>query len=183
MASKKNIQPFYKNWFFWILIAVAVGYFSTRDSNKPAPTVDYMTALRDKAFSELDSGIVSDKLLNATSSEDERDELFVKKMSEHYKVKLFSTSFNTSAIAKTHRKSIEETARNLRYDWFNQIIETGKQQQIPFKYLLTAHHADDNIETVVMNFFRGTGIKGLRGILPKQNKIVRPLLFANRKEI
>lgn len=78
MASKKNIQPFYKNWFFWILIAVAVGYFSTRDSNKPAPTVDYMTALRDKAFSELDSGIVSDKLLNATSSEDERDELFVR---------------------------------------------------------------------------------------------------------
>ena len=115
--------------------------------------------------------------------ESERDELFVKKMSEQYKVKLFSTSFNTSVIAKAHRKSIEETARNLRYDWFNQIIETGKQEQIPFKYLLTAHHADDNIETVVMNFFRGTGIKGLRGILPKQNKIVRPLLFANRKDI
>ena len=78
MASKKNIQPFYKNFFFWILVAVAVGYFSTRDTNKPAPTVDYMTALKEKAFSDLDSGIVSDKLLNATSSEDERDELFVR---------------------------------------------------------------------------------------------------------
>jgi len=78
MASKKNIQPFYKNWFFWILVAIAVGYFSTRDTNKPAPAVDYMTALREKAFSELDSGIVSDKLLNAKTSEDERDELFVR---------------------------------------------------------------------------------------------------------
>ncbi len=78
MASKKNIQPFYKNFIFWILVAVAVGYFSTRETNKPAPTVDYMTALKEKAFSDLDSGIVSDKLLNATSSEDERDELFVR---------------------------------------------------------------------------------------------------------
>ena len=78
MASKKNIQPFYKNWFFWILVAVAIGYFSTRDTNKPAPAVDYMTALREKAFSDLDSGIVSDKLLNSKTSEDERDELFVR---------------------------------------------------------------------------------------------------------
>ena len=78
MASKKNIQPFYQNWFFWILVAVAIGYFSTRNSNKPAPTVDYMTALKEKAFAELDSGIVSEKLLNTKTSEDERDELFVR---------------------------------------------------------------------------------------------------------
>ncbi|MFM6955443.1 MAG: hypothetical protein ACO3GR_08005 [Candidatus Kapaibacteriota bacterium] len=78
MASKKNIQPFYQNWFFWILIAVAIGYFSTRNSDKPAPTVDYMTALREKAFADLDSGIVSEKLLNTKTSEDEKDELFVR---------------------------------------------------------------------------------------------------------
>ncbi len=115
--------------------------------------------------------------------ESERDELFVKELCERYKAKLFITSFDTAAIAKANKESIEETARNLRYDWFNQIIETSKKEQVPFKYLLTAHHADDNIETVVMNFFRGTGIKGLRGILPKQNNIIRPLLFARRKDI
>jgi len=50
-------------------------------------------------------------------------------------------------------------------------------------WLLTAHHLDDNIETMLMNLFKGTGIAGLRGILPKQNKIVRPLLFAKKDEI
>ncbi len=50
-------------------------------------------------------------------------------------------------------------------------------------YVLTAHHANDNIETVMMNFFKGTGIKGLHGIAPKQNKIVRPLLFAKKEEL
>jgi hypothetical protein len=78
MASNKNIQPFYKNWFFWILVAVAVGYFSTRDSNKPAPAIDYMAALKEKAYSQLDSGIVSEKLLNTKTSDDDRDELFVR---------------------------------------------------------------------------------------------------------
>ncbi len=115
--------------------------------------------------------------------ESDRDELFVKKLSEQYNTNLFTTSFDTEIIAKENKKSIEETARNLRYDWFKEIMEESKQLELPFKYLLTAHHADDNIETVVMNFFRGTGIKGLRGILPKQNNIVRPLLFAKRKEI
>ncbi len=115
--------------------------------------------------------------------ESDRDELFVKKLCEQYHVPFFLTSFDTATIAKTNKKSIEETARNMRYNWFKEIMEASKQQAQPFKYLLTAHHADDNIETVIMNFFRGTGIKGLRGILPKQQHIIRPLLFAKRKEI
>ncbi len=49
--------------------------------------------------------------------------------------------------------------------------------------IATAHHANDNIETLLINFFRGTGIGGLHGILPKQNKIIRPLLFAKREDI
>lgn len=60
------------------MVAVAVGYFATRNSNKPAPTVDYMTALKDKAYAKLDSGIVSDKLLNKETSDDEKEELFVR---------------------------------------------------------------------------------------------------------
>ena len=115
--------------------------------------------------------------------ESDRDELFVKKLSEKYNVKLFLKTFDTVSHAKLNKTSIEETARNLRYDWFKQLLQDSKATDNPFSFLLTAHHADDNVETVMMNFFRGTGIKGLRGILAKQQQIVRPLLFAKRKDI
>ena len=116
-------------------------------------------------------------------AESDRDELFVKKLSEQLGVKLFVKTFETVSQAKLNKTSIEETARNLRYDWFKQLLLESKTSDNPFSFLLTAHHADDNVETVMMNFFRGTGIKGLRGILPKQQQIVRPLLFATRKDI
>ena len=115
--------------------------------------------------------------------ESDRDEMFVKKLSEYLGVKLFLKTFDTVFQSKLNKTSIEETARNLRYDWFNQLLHDSKATDNPFSFLLTAHHADDNVETVMMNFFRGTGIKGLRGILPKQQQIIRPLLFAKRNEI
>jgi tRNA(Ile)-lysidine synthase len=111
-------------------------------------------------------------------AESDRDENFVCQLAEKYGVEIFIIQFDTNAIAKQKKTSIEETARNLRYDWFAELLQENN-----FNWLLTAHHADDNIETVMMNFFRGTGIKGMRGILAKQNKIVRPLLFARRSEI
>ncbi|MBS1654693.1 MAG: tRNA lysidine(34) synthetase TilS, partial [Bacteroidetes bacterium] len=107
-----------------------------------------------------------------------RDELFVKDLAAKYGVTFFSKEFDTNAIAKQNKKSIEETARDLRYNWFYELL---KEQH--FSYLLTAHHADDNIETVLMHFFRGTGIKGLRGMLPKQGKLIRPLLFTRRIDL
>ena len=116
-------------------------------------------------------------------AESDRDELFVKKLSEQLGVKLFVKTFDIVSQAKVNKTSIEETARNLRYDWFKQLLLESKTSDNPFSFLLTAHHADDNVETVMMNFFRGTGIKGLRGIIPKQQQIVRPLLFAKRKDI
>lgn len=116
-------------------------------------------------------------------AESDRDEQFVKKLSEQLGVKLFVKTFDTVSQAKLNKTSIEETARNLRYEWFKQLLLESKTADNPFSFLLTAHHADDNVETVIMNFFRGTGIKGLRGILPKQQQIVRPLLFAKRKDI
>ena len=115
--------------------------------------------------------------------ESDRDELFVKKLSEKHNETLFLKTFDTVSQAKLNKTSIEETARNLRYDWFKQLLHDSKATDNPFSFLLTAHHADDNVETVMMNFFRGTGIKGLRGILAKQQQIVRPLLFAKRKDI
>ena len=114
--------------------------------------------------------------------ESDRDEHFVKELASKYGAPFYLKRFDTAAVSKKNKTSIEETARNLRYAWFDELMKNSEASK-PYSYLLTAHHADDNIETVLMNFFRGTGIKGLRGILPKQNRIVRPLLFATRDEI
>src|SRR5882757_56649 len=114
-------------------------------------------------------------------AESDRDEQFVKALTEKYGAQYFVKIFDTTAIAKERKTSIEETARDLRYEWFNELI-SNSQFPVP-NYILTAHHADDNIETVLMYFFRGTGVKGLRGMLPKNGKIIRPLLFARRNEL
>ncbi len=119
-----------------------------------------------------------------------RDEKFVRALARKYGVAFHVRIFDTVAYAKATKMSIEEAARDLRYEWFYSLVRNkkntdGKEMNEPsvVKYILTAHHADDNIETVLMNFFRGTGITGLRGILPKQGKIIRPLLFARRSEL
>ncbi len=126
--------------------------------------------------------------------ESERDEQFVRVLAQKYEVAFYSKTFDTKTVSQKEKKSIEETARDLRYRWFNELIgntqlaksneATATHCPLPIAHwLLTAHHANDNVETVLMNFFRGTGIKGLHGILPKQNKIIRPLLFATKKQL
>jgi len=110
--------------------------------------------------------------------ESEGDEIFVEALSKKYNIPFHTTTFDTKTIAAKEKKSIEEAARDLRYTWFE-----GIRKENSYTCIVTAHHADDNIETVLMNFFRGTGIKGLHGILPKQNNIIRPLLFINKKGI
>jgi tRNA(Ile)-lysidine synthase len=98
--------------------------------------------------------------------------------------------FNTTSYADSHKVSIQVAARELRYAWFDEIAE-AKISNLPagrqvsnlksqVVHIVTAHHADDNAETVLMNFFKGTGIAGIRGILPKKGKVVRPLLFASK---
>lgn len=113
--------------------------------------------------------------------ESEADETFVQQLAAKYPKPFFVNRFNTDAYAKTHKVSTQVAARELRYEWFAQLIEQGEAS-----ILLTAHHANDNIETLMMNFFKGTGIKGLQGILPKtKNKIniARPLLFAKKDDL
>lgn len=112
--------------------------------------------------------------------ESERDEKFVKALAEKYRVPVYIKRFDTNTYAAEKKLSVQEAARELRYTWFNALLA---QQDNSFHWLLTAHHADDSVETSLMNYFKGTGIRGLRGILPKQGKIIRPLLFAGRQEI
>jgi tRNA(Ile)-lysidine synthase len=120
--------------------------------------------------------------------ESDRDEDFVKKLAEKYNVPVFVKRFDTEAYAREHKCSIQVAARELRYAWFNEIVNDEwdperSRRAAHKKYIATAHHIDDNIETMLMNFFKGTGIAGLRGILPKQGKIIRPLLFATKDEL
>lgn len=109
-----------------------------------------------------------------------RDENFVKAMGPRYETEVLVKRFDTEKYAAENKLSTQVAARELRYEWFNEIV-SAKENSI--KYILTAHHANDNIETLLMNFFKGTGIKGLQGILPKHANIVRPLLFAKKTEL
>lgn len=86
--------------------------------------------------------------------------------------------FNTKEYANEHKLSIQMAARELRYHWFKELLEKNG-----YSHILTAHHANDNVETLFVNLIRGTGIKGLQGIPEKQNSVVRPLLFATKEEI
>ena len=106
------------------------------------------------------------------------DALFVQKLAERNNVKCHIKCFDTNTYAKQHKISIQMAARDLRYAWFETLrIERNA------KYIAIAHHLNDDVETFFINLIRGTGIKGLLGINKSRNKIVRPLLFAKRKEI
>jgi len=114
--------------------------------------------------------------------ESERDQEFVKKLAEKYNAELFLQKFETASYAKEKKLSIQVAARELRYGWFNELLDAKEKKEAPVK-VLTAHHLNDNIETLMMNFFKGTGVAGLRGMLPEQGRIVRPLLFATKEEL
>jgi len=106
------------------------------------------------------------------------DEKFVQQFAEKLKVPFHSIAFETEKIAQQKKQSIQVAARELRYNWFEKI----KSEQ-NYDFIATAHHLSDSIETVFYNFTKGCGIRGLHGILPKNGKIIRPLLFATKKDI
>ncbi len=113
--------------------------------------------------------------------ESDRDEEFVKALAKKYAVKIFIQHFETDTYATSKKLSIQEAARELRYNWFKQLIDNKESNKLD--YLLTAHHADDNNETLLMSFFRGTGLNGLTGIPEKNNHIIRPLLGFSKEKL
>jgi len=110
--------------------------------------------------------------------ESDRDEKFVQQLSFNLNIPYYSVDFDTVNYAKQKNISIEMAARELRYSWFTSLAEKINAQAIAI-----AHHADDNVETLLMHLVRGTGLKGLTGISPKNGLIVRPLLCCSRNEI
>ncbi|MEY3178155.1 MAG: hypothetical protein RJB42_396, partial [Bacteroidota bacterium] len=113
--------------------------------------------------------------------ESNRDELFVKELATQLKVPFQVKQFDTNKEMEIRKKGVQETARNLRYEWFDEVINSDRSTTK--KWLLTAHHADDQVETMMIQLFRGTGIAGLQGMKVKTGKIIRPLLFAQRKQL
>lgn len=110
--------------------------------------------------------------------ESDGDEIFTRNLAGQFNVPFFTTSFNTEVLARQYKMSVQMVARQLRYDWFEQIRAENE-----YDYIALAHHQNDTVETVLLNLVRGTGIAGLHGILPKRGKLIRPLLFLGREEI
>ena len=118
----------------------------------------------------------------------DRDQQFVARLADGYGVSFHTVDFDTRAYAAAHGQSLEEAARELRYEYFAQLLTLNSQLS---PVVATAHHRDDSIETFFLNLFRGTGISGLHGIRPVSElriknlelKIIRPLLPFSRAEI
>ena len=115
---------------------------------------------------------------NLRGNESDEDESFVLQLAEDLELEVFVESFETETYAQEHKISIQMAARELRYVWFEELAS-----QLHYDYILTAHHADDNLETFLINLSRGTGLDGLVGIPEKNGKLVRPLLPFSREEI
>jgi tRNA(Ile)-lysidine synthase len=112
------------------------------------------------------------------AKESDADEVFIQSLARKYDKPLYKISFNTKAYAKEKGISVEMAARELRYSWFEEI-----RSKYHYNWITVGHHRDDQLETFFLNLARGTGLTGLTGIKPVNGKIVRPLLFASRKEI
>ncbi|HTE26932.1 tRNA lysidine(34) synthetase TilS [Flavitalea sp.] len=132
--------------------------------------------------------VVAHVNFNLREKESERDELFVRELATGAGVPVFVKNVNTTTYASLNNLSIQVAARILRYEWFEllrqELADINKTDRGRGSSLVvTAHHMDDSVETMLMNLFRGTGITGLRGILPKQEHLVRPLLCFTKNEI
>ena len=130
-------------------------------------------------FSELNIPIsIAHCNFQLRKKESDLDEEFVKKISQKTSNQIFNIKFKTEEFSKKHKLSTQIAARELRYNWFQELL---KQKHLDF--VLTAHHADDNLETFLINLTRGTGLDGFTGIPAINGNIVRPLLAFSREEI
>jgi tRNA(Ile)-lysidine synthase len=115
---------------------------------------------------------------NLRGAASDKDEYFVKELGKKLTLKTFSVSFETEKYATKNQLSTQVAARNLRYDWFQELTNAHL-----FDFVITAHHADDNLETFLINLTRGTGLEGFTGIPEINHTIVRPFLIFSRDEI
>ncbi|MEI6059656.1 MAG: tRNA lysidine(34) synthetase TilS [Bacteroidota bacterium] len=157
----------------------STGLFSNSDRILLAVSggVDSIAMVRLVKDSGFDFGIAHFNF-GLRGEESDGDEAFVKGIAEYFNVPFYLNKSDTKKYAAEQKISIQMAARDLRYAWFDEILsEHG------YDYVATAHHLDDQAETFFINILRGTGISGMHGILPKQGKIIRPLMFTTREKI
>ena len=139
----------------------------------------------------IDSMVLADLLLKSKvnfaaahcnfhlrGEESDGDEKFVREFAEKNGIQCFVKHFDTEQYAAEQGISIEMAARDLRYTWFEEL-----RQQLGYDKIAVAHHADDQAETFFINLLRGAGLRGLKGMQPKNGVIIRPMLWASREEI
>lgn len=110
-------------------------------------------------------------------ADSEQDAALVKEWATVNEVPYYQNTFDTAGIV-AEEGNVQLVARRLRYEWFEAL-----RKELNFDYIATAHHQQDSVETLLMNFFKGTGIEGLHGILPEKGHIIRPLLTFNKTEL
>lgn len=115
---------------------------------------------------------------NLRGEESQRDEDFVKNLATDLNLPFFSKKFNTKEYAVAQKISTQMAARELRYNWFEEL-----RVKEHYDFIALAQHKSDSTETMLINLLRGTGISGMHGIFPKREKLVRPLLFLTSDEI
>ncbi len=130
-------------------------------------------------FSEagLDCGIAHCNF-RLRGEESDGDAVFVSKLADRLGFRYHEAAFDTGRVADEQKISTQMAARNLRYDWF-----AGVAAEFGYSHIATAHHAGDQVETVLLNLVRGAGIRGLQGIPPVNGIVIRPMLFATREHI
>ncbi|MAW49843.1 MAG: tRNA lysidine(34) synthetase TilS [Flavobacteriaceae bacterium] len=138
--------------------------------------VDSMTLLHLFSLTKLNFSIAHCNY-NLRSNESLEDEFLVKKIAKKLKIELHIKNINTKNYLNKNKLSVQIAARKIRYDWFNSLID-----KYHFSYIITAHHLDDQLETLLINIGRGSGIEGLIGI-PESKLLLRPLLNFTKKEI
>lgn len=110
-------------------------------------------------------------------AESDRDEIFCESLCQALGLTLHKAHFDTTAYAELHKISIEMAARDLRYGYFEQLAEAVGADGI-----CVAHHRDDQVETVLLNLVRGTGLQGLQGMRPRNGRVLRPMLGVSRRQ-
>lgn len=110
--------------------------------------------------------------------ESDKDQALIEDLAVKWGLKLFTKKFETEKLAKDQRISIQMVARNLRYEWFGEVCHRHN-----YTHIVTAHHRNDHIESMLLNLIRGTGLRGLEGIPVVRDNIIRPLLFATKEQI
>ena len=115
---------------------------------------------------------------NLRGAESDKDRDFVEGLAAKFKISCFVKSFDTIGYVSSNKVSVQMAARELRYAWFGELLAGGEAD-----LLVTAHHADDSLETFLINLSRGTGLDGLSGIPARTGAIRRPLLTFSRERL